>query len=169
MQNEKLLSSRTPNYTSFHFRRLAQLQKFAENYWGNFSFHFTSRLPSVGEKLMITINEVEKRQRDEKNFAKLAFYRFYWLLLKEKMNVISKSNHNNEHYLLLQSSLSHFLLQWFLFPLHSSLHFSCRCFKALYMIKRENELRGIPPSISLTWAWKKRGNINDIWFRILIL
>lgn len=31
-------------------------------------------------------------------------------LVEAKLNVISKSNHNNEHYLLLQNSLSHFFI-----------------------------------------------------------
>lgn len=64
-----------------------------------------------------------------------------------KVNVISKSNHNNEHYLLLQSSLSHFFIAMISFllllPLPTRAIFAQSCFKALFTLKaKKKRFRG---------------------------
>lgn len=119
------------------------------------------------EKLMIAIKRSTKTTR-RKGWRKLCSSVFYRSRLKREW---SKSNHNNEHYLLLQNSLSHFLLQWFF-----SFFLSSRS-----VLKHSLQSPSLHPEgvllkeflflffFLLFMGVQKRGNINDIWFRILIL
>lgn len=74
-----------------------------------------------------------------------------------KVNVISKSNHNNEHYLLLQSSLSHFFIAMISFllllPLPTQAIFR---FKALFTLKaKKKRFRGeFHHQLFALWACK---------------